>query len=164
MKRFADRYRRDAPILREGDKVFLSLEHLTTKRASKKIDYLWDGPFEVSEAVGTHAYRIKIPTGSGRPPHNVFHISRLRKIEDDAENTERDEVLTNKRIVRTFAQPKPFLTTIHAEDEEYEVEQVLDSRKKRNKIEYLIQWVGYGEYVPQTNGIERRGRRCRGRR
>ena len=78
MKRLADRYRREAPILKEGDRVFLSLEHLSTERSSKKIDYLWDGPFGISEAVGTHAYRVKIPTGSGRPPHNVFHISLTR--------------------------------------------------------------------------------------
>ena len=40
-------------------------------------------------------------------------------------------------MVRTFAQPKPFVTTIHPEDDEYEVEQIVDSRKKKNRIEYL---------------------------
>ena len=107
MKRFANRHRREAPILKEGDQVFLSLEHLSTKRASKKIDYLWDGPFEISEAIGTHAYRVKIPTGSGRPPHNVFHISRLRKAEENKENdTSMDDRVATKRIVRTFALTK----------------------------------------------------------
>jgi len=39
MNRFADRKWRDAPMLSVGDKVFLLLEHLATKRQSKKIDY-----------------------------------------------------------------------------------------------------------------------------
>ena len=73
MKRFADQYRQDAPFLKEGNQVFLSLKHLSTKRPSKKINYLWDGPFKLSKAIGTHTYRFKIPTGSGRPPHNVFY-------------------------------------------------------------------------------------------
>ena len=149
MKSFADRYRREAPILKAGDKVFLSLEHLTTKRNSKKIDYLWDGRYEVSEAAGTHTYRVKIPTGSGKPPHNVFHISRLRKVDSPGGNPEDDENMKHKRMVRTFAQPKPFLTTIHPEDDEYEVEKIVGSRKRRSNIEYLVRWTGYNEQEEQ---------------
>ena len=63
--------------------MFLSLIHLSTKRPSKKLDYQWEGHFEVSEVINSHAYRVKIATGAGRPPHNVFHISKLRKVEED---------------------------------------------------------------------------------
>ena len=48
-------------------------------------------------------------------------------------------------MVRTIDQDKPFLTTIHPEDQEYEVAKVLDSRRKNRIIEYLVDWKGYGE-------------------
>lgn len=145
MKRFADRYRRKSPILKIGDQVFLSLEHLTTTRPSKKIDYQWDGPFEVSEVINTHAYRVKIPTESGRPPHNVFHISQVRKVEDNTGTQSTTVSNPPKRLARRISQPKPFVTTIHPEDVEYEVSNIVDSRRRKRKIEYLVNWTGYGE-------------------
>jgi hypothetical protein len=60
--------------------------------------------------------------------HNIFHVSLLEPAADDAypgRNTE----------------PAP-LVEIDGEDE-YFIEAILDSRIHRQKLQYLIKWVGY---------------------
>lgn len=106
------------------------------KRSSKTVDYLWDGPFEISEVIGTHAYRVKILTGLGRPPHNVFHISRLRKVEEQEGMKEgRKRYKTNGTHL---CAAKTFSNDIHPEDNEYEVEAIIDVRRKRGVLAYLV--------------------------
>ena len=34
-------------IFQEGDKVFLKIKNLKTKRLNKKLDYIKDGPFRI---------------------------------------------------------------------------------------------------------------------
>ena len=57
--------------------------------------------------------------------HPVFHISLLEPAHPDAESQDRVEITPDN-------------------EEEYEVEQILDTREKGKKIEYLIHWRGYG--------------------
>ena len=60
--------------------------------------------------------------------HPVFHISLLEPY--------RDSIFPGR------VQKSP--PSIEIEDhEEYEVEKVLDSRRKRGKLEYLVHWHGY---------------------
>jgi Chromo (CHRromatin Organisation MOdifier) domain len=41
------------------------------------------------------------------------------------------------------------------EEEEYEVRQILDSRLRRKKLQYLVQWVGYDQpdWEPAENVV-----------
>ena len=58
--------------------------------------------------------------------HPVFHISLLEPAHPNAEGQDQIEVIPEN-------------------EEEYKVEQILDTRKSKNgKIEYLIHWKGYG--------------------
>jgi len=62
--------------------------------------------------------------------HNVFHASLLLPYKETKEHG------------RNFEEPPPELIE---GQEEYEVEEIRDKRKKRNKMEYLIKWKGYSE-------------------
>ena len=112
-----------------GSKVWLNAKNIKTKRPAKKFDHKNLGPFEVLEKISSHAYRLRLPN-SMKVLHPVFSINLLEPFQ---ENT-----IPNRR------QPPPPPVEVEGE-EEYEVSAVLDSQKIRNKIEYLVEWIGYEE-------------------
>jgi hypothetical protein len=132
MKRFADRKRRPTPELKVGDKVYLDMRNIKTERPSKKLDARRTGPFTILEKVSPVAYRVELPLDW--TIHPVFHVSLLRQAHID-ETLHPDPVNDSLR-------PPP---DIIDDQEEYEVEQVLDHRRKGAKREYLIKWRGYPE-------------------
>jgi hypothetical protein len=65
--------------------------------------------------------------------HPVFHVSLLRKYNQNPEEfSERHQV-----------PPPPVIIN---DEREYEVERILDKRKRRRRTEYLVKWVGYELY------------------
>ena len=120
------------PEFAVGSKVWLSSENIKTKRPSKKLDYRRLGPFEVIQKISTHAVRLRLPD-SMKLLHPVFHIRLLEPYIPDP--------IPNRR------HPPPPPVEID-EDLEYEVSAILDSRKRRNRLEYLVEWIGY-ENTPE---------------
>jgi hypothetical protein len=44
-----------------GDKVWLLLTNISSKRPSKKLDNRKGGPFTITEKISSHAYRLDLP-------------------------------------------------------------------------------------------------------
>ena len=99
---------------------------MVTRRPSRKLDVRRLGPYEIVEAVGRSAFRLKLPPSM--QIHPVFHVSLL---EPHVANT------FPGRIV-----PSP-LPEIVDSFEEFEVHKILDSRIRRRRIQLLMDWVGY---------------------
>ena len=137
MARFYDHDHREAEAFEAGDKVWLDGRHIKTQRPIKKFDDRWFGPFEIQKVLSRNAYRLKLPQ-SFRRVHPVFHVLLLRCWHPDP-ITEHPQP-TN---------PEPILAD--GEEPEYEVERVLDSRMHYRKLQYLVQWKGYG---PENNSWE----------
>ncbi|QRW23694.1 Retrotransposable element Tf2 protein [Rhizoctonia solani] len=116
-----------------GEKVWLDGKNVELRTNSNKLDPKQLGPFEVLEKVSSHAYCLKLP--ETLKIHNVFYVGLL------------------SRAHISPSQPfpeKPPPETIEGE-EEYEVEQIIDSKRQRGKWFYLIKWKGYG---PEDNSWE----------
>ena len=111
------------PTLERGDKVYLSTKNLRSKRPSKKLDHVRIGLFEIEKRTGEVNYRLRLPKKARI--HRVFHVSLLEPAPSDA----------------------AIKTEWHFEDdeEEYDVERILDSRRSGRKIEYLVKWLGFDE-------------------
>jgi hypothetical protein len=125
-------HRLQEPTLEVGGKVWLSRKNIKTLRPCPKLDFKRLGPFEIIEKVGTKAYRLALPPLM-KNLHPVFHVSLL------------EPVTENLLEGRTIDPPLP----VEVEsDIEYEVETILDSRKRRNQVSYLVSWKGYG---PEEN-------------
>ncbi|KAL7090674.1 hypothetical protein ACP275_12G056400 [Erythranthe tilingii] len=80
MKCKADQHRREVSF-DEGDCVYLKLQPYRQKsvafRGSLKLAPRFFGPYQITEKVGSVAYRLALPPES--QIHNVFHVSLLRK-------------------------------------------------------------------------------------
>jgi hypothetical protein len=127
-KRYADKLRKAAPEFKIGNKVWLLTINIKTTRPNASLDYKRVGPFTILEKIGDLNYRLQLPESMQRM-HDVFHVSILEKFHP------------NEIETRKMNEPPPIIIN---NEEEYEVEKILDSRIKRNQVEYLIDWKGYG--------------------
>ncbi|MBW0573796.1 hypothetical protein O181_113511 [Austropuccinia psidii MF-1] len=99
------------------------------KRPTKKLSERWLGPFPILKKVSTHAYQLKLPS-QWKSIHPVFHISLL------------EPVKTSTIPNRHQGPPPPIIIE---EEEEWEVSQIMDSKLKRGKLLYLLEWKGFSQ-------------------
>jgi Chromo (CHRromatin Organisation MOdifier) domain len=111
-----------------GDKVWLEGTNLKLTHPKAKLDAKRYGPFTVTEEISPVVYRVELP--QQWKIHNVFHASLLTPYRETEEHG------------NNYAQPPPELVE---GEEEYEVEQVLNSRRTGHakKLQYLLRWKGY---------------------
>ena len=126
MELSANRRRQPAPALHPGQKVWLLRRHVSTTRPSSKLDVRRLGPFAVIGPIGRSAFRLDLPPSM--KIHPVFHISLL---EPHVENTLRGRVVEVPLPIQVDGL------------QEFEVREVLDSKFRRRKLFYFVDWVGY---------------------
>ena len=112
-------------IFNKGEKVWLNGKNIRTIRPSKKLDFKFFGPCEIIEPIGKQAYRLRLPT-TAKGIHDVFHVSLLEPYKVSADREE----------------PQPPPMEVDGE-EQWEIEDVLDSRFYYGKIQYLVKWLDY---------------------
>ncbi|KAG0154445.1 hypothetical protein PDIDSM_13 [Penicillium digitatum] len=99
----------------------------------KKLDWKNLGPFKVLEAISAHAYKLELP--ASMKIHPVFNVSLLQPAATNPVNGQ-------------VTEPAP---PVEVEGlEEWEVEDILDSRWERRgrggpRLKYTVKWIGYDE-------------------
>lgn len=138
MKRHYDAKRQATPELQVGDRVYLDAKNLPTTQPARKFAAKRHGPFEIVEKVSPLNYRVALPE-HWKKVHDVFHVSLLRKAAEDA---------IPGRVQPPVPAPPVAQPTFH--EELYAIDEILDSRFKRGKLEYLIHWKGYDAQKDHT--------------
>jgi hypothetical protein len=131
---YVNKKRKTAPLLKEGDKVYLLTKNLRTRRPTKKLDKVKVGPFFISQRISPVNYRLALPKDA--KIHPVFHISLLEP-----------------------ADPRtPIQQDFHYQadgQDEWEVEKIITHRRNDNNDEFLVKWLGYpnseNTWEPKTN-------------
>jgi uncharacterized membrane protein len=122
--------------LREGSLVMLDGRFIKTRRPTKKFDQKYWGPFRIEKVISPTAFRLQLPTNWRI--HNVFHISLLEPYRTSA----------------IPGRPQPSQTDIlNSADEieeqgvsdDYEPEEIMQSRLEEGNVEYLVRWVDFPE-------------------
>jgi len=123
MTRYYNRKRTPAPVYKPGDRVYLDVSDIKTTRLSPKLSHRRLGPFEIERQVGPLAYRLKLPRGM-RQLHLVFNVVKLFAVPE------------NPILGRRPQTPPPPI--IVDGEEEWEVEEILDSRWHRKRFQFLV--------------------------
>ena len=126
-KEYYDAQRKPDPNLQQGDMVCLLPRNIRTTRPCKKLDYRKVGPFKILARIGTRAYKLDLP--ASMTIHNTFHISLLELYNN------------NNKLPSQRSEPPPPI--IIEGEQEYELEEVIDSRLHYNKLQYRAKWTGY---------------------
>jgi hypothetical protein len=111
-----------------GDKVWLEGRNLRTEQPTAKLAPKRHGPFPIKKVLLPITYQLILP--STWKIHDVFHVDLLTPyVETDFHGP-------------NYTRPPPDLIN---DEEEYEVEQVLSSRRhgRGRKVQYLVKWKGY---------------------
>ena len=106
--------------------MMLLIKNLKQKRLNKKLLDKAINPFIIRTRIETQAYRLALPPTYRI--HNVFHISLLELY---------------KRRISDSSIPEYTAPELVDDVEEWEVEKILDKRKRKGEVEYLIRWAGY---------------------
>ena len=121
-----NQHRKPDPNLKSGEMVWLLPRNIHTTRPSKKLDWKKIGPFKIMAKVGSNAYKLELPPSMRI--HNTFHILLLEPYENDNFPSQTQEL------------PPPILIE---EEDEYELDEIIDSRLHYNKLQYRAKWTGY---------------------
>jgi len=112
----------------KGDLVWVDATHYDTDQPSKKLSAKRLGPFPIIQKIGKASYKLKIPL-TWKSIHPVINESYLTPY--IAPTFEQQSQKSDNRIINPIGQ-----TNIQ------EVEEILDSRWRGNKLQYLIKWRG----------------------
>ena len=108
------------------DQVWLSTKNLQIKHLCQKLNMHWAGSFKVKWVINPYAYKLDLPRAYG--VHSVFHVNLM------------DPVATDP-LEGHWQEPSPPIL-INGE-EEWLVEEILDARKIRRSLNYLVKWIGF---------------------
>ena len=122
----ADVQRTPALAFQPNDLVWVDGRHWRTERPSRKLENKYHGSYRVIRVIGTHAYELDIPNAIQK--HRTFTVSLLHAAADDP--------IPGQVI------PPPLPVIVEGK-EEWEVEEVLDSRRIRGRLQYLVKWRGF---------------------
>ena len=148
--RYYNSRREAAPDLQVGQKVYLSAKNYNTRRLSEKLENKYLGPFTIAEKYSPLLYKLELPPTM--KIHPVFHVSLLQP---------RSQEIS----IRSSSPPPPPIIINEEGDEEFEVEAILDSRKRGKGVQYLVHWKGYPDHertweplrnlIPDTDNLLR---------
>jgi len=125
-KEYHDLHRKPDLNLQSGYMVWLLPRNIKTTRPSKKLDYNRVEPFKILAKIERSAYKLAIPPSIAID--NTFHISLIEPYEDN-------------RFPSQIKEPPPPI--VGEGKEEYELDEIIDSRLHYNELQYRAKWKGY---------------------
>ena len=96
------------------------LLNIKTTRPSDKLDFKKLGPYKILKKIGEVNYKLELPENIRL--HLIFHVLLLEKalVDENTRETIIDEII------------------VEAEEEEYEVEDIIATRPGEEEHEYLV--------------------------
>ncbi|KAK3541220.1 hypothetical protein QTP86_016808 [Hemibagrus guttatus] len=131
---------------RESEKkVWLSTKDIRLRLPSRKLSPRFIGPFTILKQVNPVTHKLQLPRGYRI--HPTFHVSLLKP--------HHPSVLPSTEPGEDAAGPPPLLLD---DGTAYGVKEILDSRRRGGRLEYLVDWEGYGpeerSWVPRDDVLD----------
>jgi hypothetical protein len=133
---YANQHRREEQF-KVGDQVYVSTANLNITSGVNKLNPKFIGPFPIIKVINPVAVQLELP--NHYRIHNSFHVSKIKR----AKTTEQ---FPNRTVLE---KPPPIIKADNDQKSEWEIEKIVDKRRRRNRVEYLVKWKGYDSYDNQ---------------
>ncbi|KAK3521850.1 hypothetical protein QTP70_018584 [Hemibagrus guttatus] len=120
----------NAPLYHPGDKVWLSTRDIRLRLPCEKLNPRYIGPFTILRQINDVPYELQLPHQYHISP--TFHVSLLKSFTDS---------VLPPPSVEPEVPPPPEIDT---DDTIYQVREVVNSRRRGGRLQYLVDWEGYG--------------------
>ncbi|KAL0152827.1 hypothetical protein M9458_051867, partial [Cirrhinus mrigala] len=127
----ADHGRRPNPTYEPGQWVWLSTRDLRLRLPSKKLSPRYVGPFRIIRQITPVSFKLELP--AEYRISTTFHVSLLKPAGDPGGVENLEEIAPQM--------PPPLIID---SEEAYRVNTLLDSRRRRGNLQYLVDWEGFG--------------------
>ncbi|MBW0526301.1 hypothetical protein O181_066016 [Austropuccinia psidii MF-1] len=128
-RRYEDKSRENPPVFNPGDMVWPYPKNIKSTRPTRKLCVILLCIFQILKKFRTHAYPLKLPS-QWKSIDSIFHVSLLEPVKTSS-------------IPNRYQEPPPLISI--EEEEECEASQRLDSKLKKGKSWYLVQWKGFSQ-------------------
>ncbi|XP_053347085.1 chromodomain Y-like protein [Clarias gariepinus] len=116
------------------------------RKPCKKLNPRYVGPFEVLEQLSPVTYRLQLPAHFRI--HPTFHVSLLKPYQNPV-------ISPTEPGPEEETPPPPIVVD---EGTIYQVRDILNSRRRSGRLEYLVDWEGYGpeerSWVPRDDILD----------
>ncbi|KAL0192334.1 hypothetical protein M9458_010630, partial [Cirrhinus mrigala] len=127
----ANRKRRPNPPYEPEQWVWLSTRNLRLRLPCKKLSPRYVGPFKIIKQITPVSFRLELP--AEYRISLTFHVSLFKPAGDPERAEDLDKTASHG--------PPP---VIIVGEETYRVNTILDSRRRRGHLQYLVDWEGFG--------------------
>jgi hypothetical protein len=124
-KKYADKHKTFSSEYQLEDMIWLFTKNIKTERSFKKLDHKWIKSYKIKKIL-KDVCQLKL--SSSMKIHDTFHISLLRSAATD--------LLTGQ--IQSSSPP-----IVVNDEEEYEMNDVLDSRYHYDKLQYKVSWIDH---------------------
>jgi hypothetical protein len=124
-KRYADSKRNSSSEYKLNDLIWLFTKNIKIDRSFKKLDHKWIDLYKIKRILRE---ACQLDLSQSMKIHDTFHTFLLRS------------VVTNSLIEQVQSSS---LSVIVNEEEEYEVDDILDSRYHYDKLQYKVVWTNH---------------------
>ncbi len=139
----ADTRRSATPVYQPGQKVWLSTWDIRLRLPCRKLSPRFVGPFTILEQINPVTYKLQLPPQY--KIHPTFHVSLLKPFSPSVS-------------LEPGQTEEPPLPLIAEEGTIYRVKEILESRRRGGRLEYLVDWDGYGleerSWVPRPDILD----------
>ncbi|XP_026071294.1 uncharacterized protein LOC113051614 [Carassius auratus] len=139
----ADARRAPTPNFKVGDKVWLSTRYIRLRLPCKKLSPKYIGPFKIIKEVNPVAFQLRLPPQYRI--HPVFHTSQLKHYYSPVSSV-------------PPTGPGEEAPPLDEDNNIYTVKEILDSRRRGGRLEYLVDWEGFGPeeraWVPRDDILD----------